>query len=125
MTSSFVVGNIYLFLSILFGAGAQVLLKRLLSNDGLSQDLRVVMPALLQDDPLAVVAVGAMIVVGFWLWMESLSRLPLSYAYPITCGSALFVMTLSAAFLGEAVTWNALLGAALIALGATLIVLAS
>ena len=125
MTKSFVIGNIYLLVSILLGAGAQVLFKRLLGNDGPSEALRVVLPTLIHDRPLAVATACAMILSGFWFWMESLSRLPLSYAYPITCGSALFVMALSVVFLGESVTWKALLGAALVVLGATLIVSAS
>ena len=125
MTSSMATGNIYLFASILFGAGAQVLLEHLLSIFGHSQDLRGILSAIICDRPLALAAAGIMILASFWFWMESLRRLPLSYAYPVACGSALLVMGFSAAFLGEAVTWRAFAGAIFVVLGTALLVSAS
>ncbi len=60
-----------------------------------------------------------MLVAGFLFWMMSLSRLDLSYAYPLACPSALLVAVLS---LGEVVTARMWWGAAMIVLGTVLLV---
>jgi uncharacterized membrane protein len=63
-----------------------------------------------------------MIVGGFVFWTLSLTKLNLSYAYPIACSSALLVAFLSAAVLGETVTLKTWMGTLLIVLGTALIV---
>jgi drug/metabolite transporter (DMT)-like permease len=66
--------------------------------------------------------IGVMIVAGFIFWTFSLTKLNLSYAYPIACSSALLVALLSAFLLGEAVTVKTWLGTGMIVVGTALLV---
>ena len=50
-------------------------------------------------------------------WMLALNRLPLSRAYPFMGLSFVLVLFLSAALLGEPLTWQKLAGALLICAG--------
>jgi drug/metabolite transporter (DMT)-like permease len=119
----FVVGNICLVLSILSTAAGQVVIKAL--STGLPAGIP---PAetcrlLLLTDRVWRAGLAALLVVaGFAFWILGLHRLPLSYAYPLACSSALVVTLLSVVFLGEHVGWRLWTGTLLIALGAALVV---
>lgn len=54
------------------------------------------------------------------VWQQLLKRLPLSLAYMFKGTSLLFVLLLSALFLGDAITWQNLVGAVLIIVGIVL-----
>ena len=62
-----------------------------------------------------------LLVSGFLFWVLSLTRLDLSYAYPIACSSVLLVALMSAIFLGEAVTLRMWSGTVLILIGIALL----
>lgn len=70
---------------------------------------------------LAMVASVAMLVGGGLLWFAALSRLPLSYAFPISAASYPLILFASAIFLKELVTSRMIAGNLLI-LGGIVIV---
>ncbi len=118
MMSRFFVGNLFLALSILMAAVSQVMLKALMSeldpNAGIVQKLQQL---LVSSRLWRAALVATLIVAGFLCWVTCLSKLDLSYAYPIACGSALLITLLSVMFLGETVTWHVWVGTFLIMLG--------
>ncbi len=120
--SGFLIGNIFLGLSLLFASISQVALKALLNR----LDSSALSLSLLREQDLGFLAwlvlIGAMIVAGFLFWAFSLTKLNLSYAYPIACSSALLVALLSAFFLGEAVTLKTWVGTGFIVFGTALLV---
>jgi drug/metabolite transporter (DMT)-like permease len=67
---------------------------------------------------IALILIGA----GFLLWLASLSRLDLSYAYPLACASALLVALFGVFFLGEPMTIRSLFAVLLIVCGTALLV---
>lgn len=116
--SNFVIGNFFLGLSILMTAISQVMLKSLLSGldentDTPGKFYQLFSASMFWRSGL----VGTMIVVAFLFWTISLTKLNLSYAYPIACGSALVVAFLSVVFLGETVTWRVWVGTVFIMAG--------
>jgi drug/metabolite transporter (DMT)-like permease len=50
-------------------------------------------------------------------WMAAMTKLPLSYAYPFTSLSFVFVLFLSGFFFNEAITWGKVIGVGFIILG--------
>lgn len=65
---------------------------------------------------------GVFVLFGLYavVWQQLLKRLPLSLAYMFKGTSLLFVLLLSALFLGDAIAWQNLVGAALIIVGIVL-----
>lgn len=65
---------------------------------------------------------GVFLLFGLYaiVWQQLLKRLPLSLAYMFKGTSLLFVLLLSALFLGDAITWQNLVGAVLIIVGIVL-----
>lgn len=65
---------------------------------------------------------GVFVLFGLYaiVWQQLLKRLPLSLAYMFKGTSLLFVLLLSALFLDDAITWQNLVGAALIIVGIVL-----
>ena len=120
--SQFWIGNIFLGLSILSGASGQVLLKHIMNLAGPALNWRnpstLIAPAV---SPFGILAV-ALLVASFLLWLASLSRLDLGYAYPLACASALVVALLGVFFLGESLTVRMGLGIVLIVAGTALLV---
>lgn len=121
--SRFALGNLFLTCSILATSVGQVLMKAVFSTvpAGLSsgESLRLL---LLTDRVWRAGLAGLLSVAGFVFWLLCLQRLPLSYAFPIACSSALVVAFLCVLFLGETVTWRLWAGTLLIALGSALVV---
>lgn len=121
--SQFWVGNVFLLLSIVAGAGAQVALKRLMSLIGPLR-LEALAPAHLNSIgavPMALLS-ASLLVIGLGCWLVSLSRLDLTYAYPLACASALLVTLFGVVFLGESVTVRMAIGVVLIVAGTALLV---
>jgi drug/metabolite transporter (DMT)-like permease len=120
--SGFVVGNVFLLTSLLLASVSQVAMKALLNR----MDMQELSLSALRQQDLGVFAmaavIGAMIVGGFLFWTLSLTKLNLSYAYPIACSSALLVALLSAVFLGETMTLKTWMGTLLIVIGTALII---
>lgn len=120
--SQFALGNVFLLVSMLCAASAQVILKALFNQIG-PLKFEGALLAYVQSPELlgrAVVALTLM-ALGFVAWLLSLSRLDLSYAYTVACSSALFVSVFSVLFLDEAMSPRAWVGAAFIVCGALLL----
>lgn len=66
--------------------------------------------------------IGAVVVMGVYAicWQQILQKIELSTAYMFKGMSIVFVMLLAYIFFDEAITWNNLLGAAIIILGIAL-----
>jgi drug/metabolite transporter (DMT)-like permease len=121
--STFWAGNIYLLLSMLFGATSQVVFKTLFKEFGPLELSHIQL--LTQSGPmLRIVTALILLVAAFGFWMMTISRLDLSYAYPIACASALLVSCLSVIFLGEVVSVRMWLGTVMIVLGVIFVVAA-
>ena len=120
--SPFAVGNIFLLLSMLCSAGGHLVVKltmddaRTASAAGATWQQLLTLPRLLRGGSgLSLVALA------FVFWLLCLSRLDLSYAYPIASASVLFVTLFSAVFLREVVTPRVWLGTLLVIAGVALI----
>jgi drug/metabolite transporter (DMT)-like permease len=103
--SKILVGNLLLAGSLLLGVTAHVILKSLTNQIGpLQLDRRTLT---VMSEPRHAFRAGAAIALlaaAFGFWILCLSRLPLSYAYPLACSSALLVTFLSAVILKEPIT---------------------
>lgn len=118
----FMTGNVFLLLSMICAASSQIMIKLLVdqipSNELSWNAVRGFLTA-------ARVMRGGfallLLVSGFLFWLFSLTRLDLSYAYPIACSSVLLVALLSGIFLGEAVTLRMWSGTVLILIGIALL----
>ena len=118
--SNFLVGNVLLLGSIICGSFSQILIKLLLQRyDGTfsAADLKEFL-----DTGTLVSGMTSLLllIVGFVLWVSALTKLPLSYAYPIACSSVLLVAYLSALLLGETVTPRIYMGTLLVLAGIVL-----
>ena len=120
--SRFLVGNLFLLLSIVSATGGHVLLKGVVDevkSSGLSQET---LQALLATARVWRGGAGAALVVaGFLFWLLALTRLDLSYAFPVACSSILLVTLFSVIFLGEPVTARVWIGTVLILAGVALL----
>jgi len=116
--SKFVTGNLFLAMSILLTSISQVMLKAMMSeldeNGGFTAKMRQLFEA---SRFWRAALIATMIVGAFLCWVTCLSKLDLSYAYPLACGSAMLIAFLSVMFLGETVTWRVWIGTFLIMLG--------
>jgi drug/metabolite transporter (DMT)-like permease len=120
--SQFWLGNLTLLLSVVCASGSQVLFKSLFNETGpLSLDWMSVQALCHPGRALRVISALALLVAGFLLWLASLSRLDLSYAYPVACASALLVTLWCVLFLKETVALSTWFGTALIVLGTMLL----
>ena len=122
LMSRFLVGNLFLVLSMLCATASHILIKGLLDQ---------LQPGSLSWGTLGQLLTGprlfrgsaaaALLVVGFLSWLLCLSRLELSYAYPVASSSVLLVTAFSIAVLGESVSWRMWLGTLLILAGIILV----
>ncbi len=116
------IGNAFLLLSILFASGSQVVLKKLFNETGPLKVNSLLLEQLFSEGRFVRLSGAlAMVIIAFIFWTLSLSRLELSYAYPVASSSALVVAFFSVLFLGEAVTARMWWGIVLIVLGTALL----
>ena len=121
--SKFAIGNIFLAASFLASSLGQVFVKKTLSSLPADISTAASLRLVLTTGRLGPACLaGLLIVTGFACWLLGLQKVPLSYAYPLACGSALAVALFSAIFLGETVTWRLWVGTVLIAIGAAFVV---
>jgi drug/metabolite transporter (DMT)-like permease len=121
--SPFFIGNAFLFSSIILGAGSQVIFKFIFNKSGPPRFSSSLWDQVSSGWMIFNLSLGVlMLAAGFLFWIASLTKLNLSYAYPVACGSALLVVAMSAFFLGEAVTYRTWIGAVLVAAGTGLLV---
>lgn len=122
--STFALGNVFLAVSILASSAGQVAIKKMFAQIPAEMPATEVVRLILTTQRLGpAILAGVLIVSGFACWLLCLQKLPLSYAYPMACSSALAVAALSALFLGEAVTWRLWLGTLLITLGTAVVLM--
>ena len=120
--SGFWVGNACLLLSMLCASGSQIVFKALFNETGPLRLNGAFAQALASPGRLPRLALAlALLVAGFLFWLASLSRLNVSYAYPIACSSALLVTFLGVLLLGEAVSARVWWGTVLIVVGTALV----
>jgi drug/metabolite transporter (DMT)-like permease len=118
----FVAGNVFLLVSILCTVGSQLLIKRIIDEAKLSAaGGAALLDLLTRERVLRGGAVLLLMLFGFALWLLSLTRLDLSYAYPIACASVLLVTLFSAIFLHETVTARTWAGTVLVLVGVVLL----
>jgi len=120
--SKFAVGNILLFASMLCTTTSHILIKRLVDEgpeNGLTLSALIELftgPRLFRS-----MAAGTLLVAGFLFWALCLSRLTLSYAYPVASTSVLLIAGFSVLVLGETITLRMWAGTALILVGIVLL----
>jgi drug/metabolite transporter (DMT)-like permease len=120
--SKFGLGNLLLLVSVVCASGSHVLFKGLFNETGpLSAGWASVRALGEPGRAPRLAAALALLVGGFAAWLASLSRLDLSYAYPVACASALLVTLWSVVFLKEPVTLRTWGGTALIVAGTMLL----
>ena len=120
--SSFAIGNLILIASMLCGAIGQIMIKSVMNAADFSHFSAATLKQFASPDIFLPGSLGAILVVsGFLLWLAALTKLNLSYAYPIACSSVLLVTLMSGLFLGEQLSLRIWLGTALIVLGVLLL----
>lgn len=110
-------------LSMLLGVGGQLLMKyglhsgvvRTATDPGVSAVLRWAL-----DHPL-VMAGLVTYCTGTLFWLVTVSRVDLSFVYPLTSLNFVLILLASYAFFDERVTWSRIAGVAAICLGVTLV----
>jgi drug/metabolite transporter (DMT)-like permease len=120
--SRFLVGNLFLVVSVASATCGHVLLKRVVDevkDSGLGWET---VQALGEAGRVwRGGAGGALVVAGFLFWLLALTRLDLSYAFPLACSSILLVTLFSVIFLGEPATLRVWAGTVLILAGVVLL----
>jgi len=120
--SRFLVGNLFLLLSVVGATGGHVLLKSVVDEVKTSGLGWETVRALGDAGRLWRGGAGAaLVVVAFLFWLLALTRLDLSYAYPVACSSLLLVTLFSVLFLGEPVTARIWVGTVLVLAGVALL----
>src|SRR5438105_2250295 len=97
---------ILLFIAILFTVTGELLLKHGMNRHGLFELAPDTMAASfirLATNPYIVIGFAS-IFAGAIFWLSVISRVPLSYAYPMLSTSYVVVVLASSVFLGETVT---------------------
>ena len=120
--SRFMIGNVFLVISMVCAASSQILIKALIDEvrpGGF--DWSVVRSFMSGERLVRGGGAGVLLVAGFLFWILSLGRLDLSYAYPVACTSVLLISFFSVVFLGETMTARMWAGTALIVVGMVLL----
>ena len=120
--SKFAVGNLFLFASMICTTASHVMIKSLVDEvgkKGLGFD--TLLELLAGARIVRSVSAGVLLVAGFLLWVMCLSRLSLSYAYPVASTSVLLIAIFSVTTLGETITPKMWVGTALILVGVVLL----
>lgn len=104
------------------GALSQIFIKQLVDRIELTQPSLASLAQFFRPEIFIPGSIGAASLLGgFLLWLACLTRLDLSYAYPIACSSVLLVTLFSTAFLGEPVTLRIWVGTLSILFGILLL----
>lgn len=120
--SRFMVGNLFLVASLVSATASHIMLKALIDQMQTgSLSWSAVSQLLTAPRILRLAAAVALLVVGFLCWLLCLTRLELSYAYPVASSSVILVTAFSIVVLGESVTWRMWLGTILILVGVVLL----
>ena len=113
-------GYFYIFGTIFFTVYGQLILKWRMSALGgsLPNDLldKIFFLFKLVFDPFIFSGFASAFIASFF-WMAAMTKFELSYAYPFMSGAFVLVFVLSVLFFHEVVTWQKILGLALIVAG--------
>ena len=115
--------EIFLSIAVLFSVTGELLLKHGMNQLGvleLAPGLLVPALARVFTNPF-VLAGFASIFAGSVFWLSVISRVQLSYAYPMLSTSYILVLLASWVFLGEHITWVRVLGVLVIIAGVSLV----
>jgi drug/metabolite transporter (DMT)-like permease len=115
-TSFDIYGHLYILLTLLFTVYGQLVLKWQIGQaGGLPDDTLEKLLFLLKQ------FLNPWIISGFisaflasLAWMAAMTRFDLNYAYPFMSLAFVIVMLFSVTFLGEALTWQRVIGTALV-----------
>ncbi len=120
--SKFAMGNILLLASMLCTTASHVMIKGLIDSAG-ETDMTLSSLFELFTGPklLRSIVAGSFLVAGFLLWALCLSRLSLSYAYPVASTSVLLIAIFSVVVLNETITPKMWIGTLLILGGIVLL----
>ena len=120
--SKFTVGNLFLLASMICTTASHVMIKKLV-DEGNGQALSVqgLLDLFVGPKFFRSTTAGLLLAVGFLLWVMCLSRLSLSYAYPIASTSVLLIALFSVFSLGESISPKMWAGTALILIGVMLL----
>lgn len=120
--SRFLSGNLYLVASMFCVTTSHVMIKGLIDQaQPESFAWRALGQFLTVERLIRGGIAGVLLVAGFVTWMLCLTRLDLSYAYPVASTSVLLISLFSVLVLGETVTPRMWLGTALILVGVVLL----
>lgn len=113
-------GYFYIFGTIFFTVYGQLILKWRISTVGASlpNDFldKIIFLFKLVFDPFIFSGFASAFIASFF-WMAAMTKFELSYAYPFMSGAFVLVFGLSVLFFNEIVTWQKILGLALIVVG--------
>ena len=113
------VGYFYIFATILLTVYGQLILKwRIVTYGVLPAGMmdKVIFLARLLIDPYIFSGFAAAFVASFF-WMAAMTKFDISFAYPFMSGAFVLVFICSVFLFGEPVTWQKVLGLALIVAG--------
>jgi transporter family protein len=120
--SKFAMGNVLLIGSMLCTTVSHIMIKGLIDQAGeKSLTLSSLLELFTGPRLLRSVLAGSLLVAGFLLWALCLSRLTLSYAYPVASTSVLLIAIFSVVILGETISPKMWAGTALILVGVVLL----
>jgi drug/metabolite transporter (DMT)-like permease len=120
--SKFAMGNVLLIGSMLCTTVSHIMIKGLIDQAGeKSLTLSSLLELFTGPKLLRSVLAGSLLVAGFLLWALCLSRLTLSYAYPVASTSVLLIAIFSVVVLGETISPKMWAGTALILVGVVLL----
>jgi len=120
--SKFAMGNVLLIASMLCTTTSHIMIKGLIDQAGEdSLTLSSLFELFSGPKLLRSVLAAFLLVAGFLLWALCLSRLTLSYAYPVASTSVLLIAIFSVVVLGETISPKMWAGTLLILAGIVLL----
>lgn len=120
--SPFLAGNLFLFGSMVFVTASHIMIKALI-DQAMAESLtwNTLGQFLTTGRIVRGGIAGVFLVSGFLAWIVSLTKLDLSYAYPVASTTVLFISLFSVIVLGESLTSRMWIGTGLILFGIILL----
>jgi uncharacterized membrane protein len=116
----FISSHFYIFLSILFAVTSQLIIKWKMSafefNDYVTMQDKITLALSMLANPYIVLSLVLTLFSGL-SWMIAMTKFEISYAYPFTVLSLVFVTIFSVQIFGETVSFARILGILLVILG--------
>jgi multidrug transporter EmrE-like cation transporter len=120
MVAHFLTNHAYIFLSILFAVGSQLIIKWKMSGFDLSHYSSYFEKFLfafgMLFNPWIMLSILLTLLSGM-SWMIAMTKFDISYAYPYTALGFVLILIFSALLFHEPMTWNKVVGVLLIAAG--------